>query len=361
MQINDKLQIFLITYNRLNKLKYTLDELLKSPVKDFDITVLDNASNDGTSELLDEYSTKFRNIRHIRHAVNIGGNANICRAFEMGAVCGKEYFWVLCDDDKYDFSSWSEVEQEIENKTDIICLSDYIFPASEQKNDPAYQFFQLTFVPAGIYRSDIIDGSVLINMYNSIYTMMQQCCPVARVINSKGKISVISKPVVFNGLHFKDAERDNSYNRGASPKKEQLKRCKYNHWIMGYSNILTLLNDNELAKRSFCAAIVYKDIYFTWDNFYYCLNSQFISKGHLNYFFEIFSMLTDDIKHDVFNFQNTNLEIELKNLGFDILFSSKAQKAVCEKLIKNVFSISNAPDGRHKLVRMFGLKLALKR
>ena len=99
------LQLFLITYNRKKKLQFTLDSLLNSPVAKYDITVLDNASTDGTSEMLDEYAEKHENIKHVRHNVNIGGNANICRAFEMAASCGKKYAWILCDDDRYDWSN----------------------------------------------------------------------------------------------------------------------------------------------------------------------------------------------------------------------------------------------------------------
>ena len=174
MNIRDKLQIYIITYNRIKKFKSTLDTILNSPVKSFDMTILDNASTDGTSELIEDYCQKYSNLKHIRHSHNIGGNANICRAFEMGASSGKEYFWVLCDDDKYDFSNWCEVEERIRANDDVICLCDYVFPSQDKKTYPSYQIFQLTFVPAGIYKTELITGDVLINMYDAILTMFQQ-------------------------------------------------------------------------------------------------------------------------------------------------------------------------------------------
>ena len=143
--IKDKLQIYLITYNRRNKLKNTLDVLLAedSPIRDFDITILNNASNDGSYELIEQYCVDYKNLKHIRHNINIGGNANICGAFEMGGSCDKEYFWVLCDDDKYDFSNWSEVEELIKEKKDIICLCDYVFNTEEEKKMWHIKFFNL--------------------------------------------------------------------------------------------------------------------------------------------------------------------------------------------------------------------------
>ena len=74
------------------------------------ITILDNASTDGTSDLIKEYFKKFPNIVHIRHNRNIGGNANIVRAFESAT---KEYLWILCDDDFYCWDYWNELEQAI--------------------------------------------------------------------------------------------------------------------------------------------------------------------------------------------------------------------------------------------------------
>ena len=200
--LKEKLQIYLITYNRKKQLENTFSQIFaeNSPIRDFDITILDNASTDGSSELIQEYAKQHSNINYIRHPYNIGGNANICRAFELSASCGKEYAWILCDDDYYDFSAWSEVEENIEKKKDIICLSDYVFPTKEDKENPAYQIFQLTFVPSILFRTSSITDSVLHNMYDNIYTMFQQLCLVIKVFNNGGSIQVLSKPIVHNGL-----------------------------------------------------------------------------------------------------------------------------------------------------------------
>ena len=82
--LKDTLEIILITYNRKPFLQNTFKQLLAetSPVKDLDITVLDNCSTDGTSDYLKELCSKHPNIKHVRHNRNIGGNANIARAIE---------------------------------------------------------------------------------------------------------------------------------------------------------------------------------------------------------------------------------------------------------------------------------------
>lgn len=362
--LKNKLQIFLITYNRQKKLKLTLESLLKSPVADFDITVLDNASTDGTSKLLDEYAQKHKNITHIRHKTNIGGNANICRAFEMGAASGKDYVWVLCDDDKYDFSNWSAVEQAIKQNADIVCLADYIYPDKDAKSDPAYQIFQLTFVPAGIYRTSLITDTVLINMYDSIYTMFSQSCITINAINNGANIVVLDKPIVFNGLHFEEKIdfEDVCYSRGSADKKQILARRRDTVWILGFCNIVSLVKDKELQKHCIEISIPYKDIYNSWNNFYNCIISSYLVPGKFNYFYEIYKSLPETKQSEI-------MKICRKDIGYvlhkDNIINGLHRRMLprfwYKKLIKNTFSIDVSLDGKYRILKLFGLTIKLHR
>ena len=340
MHLKNKLQIFLITYNRKKKLKDTLDAILdnKSPIRDFSITILDNASTDGTSEMIDDYCIKFNNLKHIRHNRNIGGNANICRAFEMGASCGKDYVWVLCDDDKYDFSNWHEVEQAIENRYDIICTADYILPKGK-KNNKAYQIFQLTFVPAGIYKVKNITQDVLINMYDAIYTMFQQSCLTINIINNKGKVHVLNNPIVFNGWQYDDRCDDVSYTRGQNG-KNILDRRKNTNWTLGFSNVITLLDDKNLQKECMEAAIPYKDIHATWNGFYNYMNDIYLTKNNINYFYEIFKSLPHKRKTEL-------IKLIMNNHS--------------KKIMQMIFSLRNSHDKSHKIITILGVKLKIRK
>ena len=81
MEIQKQLEIIIPTYNRKVHITHTLEQLTAadSPVKNCSITVLDNASTDGSSEVIESFAKKFANVTHIRHPKNIGGNANITR------------------------------------------------------------------------------------------------------------------------------------------------------------------------------------------------------------------------------------------------------------------------------------------
>ena len=108
--LKDKLEIILVTYNRKSYLQKTLEYLFEenSPVKNLQITILDNKSNDGSSELIDEYAKKYSNLIHIINNRNIGGNGNITKAF---TISKKDYVWVICDDDKFDCKQFENINK----------------------------------------------------------------------------------------------------------------------------------------------------------------------------------------------------------------------------------------------------------
>ena len=292
---SDNLAIFLITYNRKDYMRRTLDSLISkvSPFRDCDITVLDNASTDGSSELIDIYCQMKSNIHHIRHKVNIGGNGNITRGFELGATCDKEYFWVICDDDKFDFSNASELVEKMRDKKDVICVSDYCIQPDENYNASIEDaLIQLTFVPAGIYKKSLMDGDIFTNMNHSIYTMFPQLCAPIHAVNKYGEdsISVLSSPIVFNGLHCDDPCRDFSYVIGLDD-KELIKFHEDVSWILGFANAITLLKDKNLQKLVVEKAITNSETYGNLENFYFAMFNTYLHLDKFYRLFEIFRLL----------------------------------------------------------------------
>ena len=239
MSIKDKLDIFLITYNRKPYLQRTLDKILSddSPIRDFDITILDNHSTDGTTELIQEYTKRFRNLRHIVHPFTIDGSANFVRAVEL---VKKDYCWVLCDDDHFHFENWKDVEISVSQDFDIVCVANYAFYTPSQYNDPAWQLFQLAFVPAGIYKRSLVQNTIMA-MARSIYTLFPQCYLTLFAINNEKKIKVLTHPCVTVGLEPKDC----SYSR-APHNIMYPRRSLDSDWLWGYSLICYELNNKNL-------------------------------------------------------------------------------------------------------------------
>lgn len=235
MTLNDKLEIFLVTYNRRKDLKRTLDSLLaeSSPIRTLDVTILDNKSTDGTSELIKEYCAKYPNLKHIRHNRNIGGNANMAGAFENTT---REYIWILCDNDFYCWDSWEEVEQAIEEKADGIFVSTFNWPDV----DIAHAFVQATFIPGIIYKTSNIDDNVMDNIEYNISNQFPHSALFSKLVNENKNIKYVSKDIVIIGPN-----ESNAACRGNNREELHPIRRDFN-WYAGYATTLLFINDKNL-------------------------------------------------------------------------------------------------------------------
>ncbi len=122
MKIEDKLEIVIPTFNRCEKLGITFSYLLgeNSPVKNCDITILDNCSTDDTPNFVKKIAEKHPNVKYRRNARNVGIWGNLLRANE---IASREYFWVLGDNDTYNWKCFNEVHKGIEAGADVLVVT----------------------------------------------------------------------------------------------------------------------------------------------------------------------------------------------------------------------------------------------
>ncbi len=71
-----RLSIGLPVYNGQRFLAYTLENLLNQTFADFELVVADNASTDGTKDIVDAFSAHDKRIRYVRHNENRGAVFN---------------------------------------------------------------------------------------------------------------------------------------------------------------------------------------------------------------------------------------------------------------------------------------------
>lgn len=244
MSAKDKLQIILITFNREKFLSETLARLFcdTSPVKDFDITILDNHSTDGTSLLVKHYQSSHHNLQYICHNRNIGGNANIARAFE---IARREYLWVMCDDDEYDWSAWDEIENAIEENHKVICIADFNIP-NDKRKDTSYLIHQMTFLPSIIINTSLLTAEALRNIYDTAVFMFPHLVPIIMHINQGGEIFLSNRPIVHFGTH----QADSSFIRGYSASM-LFNRARTMSMIIGFVNLTSNLNNPKIARQCF--------------------------------------------------------------------------------------------------------------
>lgn len=236
MNLKQKLEIILITYNRKECLEKTLKQLLasKSPIKNLDITILDNKSTDGTTELIKNYLKKHSNIKHIIHNHNIGGNANIARALE---IAKKEYVWILADDDKYDFTHWKDIKIALNKSPDALVVANYINP----KKNTGRLVKQMTFVSGAIYKTANITDTVMMNAYYNISNMFPHLALVCHLLNEGKTIKIAKYPVVEMMYN----QYNSSYTRGALTGYPH-PYMKEMFWQLGYLNSLKMIKDRKL-------------------------------------------------------------------------------------------------------------------
>ncbi|MDY6069433.1 MAG: glycosyltransferase family A protein, partial [Opitutales bacterium] len=93
--MENKIEVFILTFNRVEFLKESLNSILAQTMKT-QITVVDNASDDGTCEYMSEMAERFDNVFYVRNEKNLGYNGNLQKAVSLAK---KPYVMLFHDDD----------------------------------------------------------------------------------------------------------------------------------------------------------------------------------------------------------------------------------------------------------------------
>jgi abequosyltransferase len=91
-----RLTICIPTFNRAEFLPATLDSIAAQWGEDLEIAIADNASTDGTSEIVDQYRERLGAVRYFRWDANQGADRNYLKAVELATG---DWCWLLGSDD----------------------------------------------------------------------------------------------------------------------------------------------------------------------------------------------------------------------------------------------------------------------
>lgn len=283
------LEIVIITYNRKREIIQTLESLMASysPVRCCPITILDNCSTDGASEICAEFAEKYENITHIRHPQNIGGNANICRAFE---IAKEEYIWCLSDDDGLDWSAWQEIEDA------MVAGYDGIFTTQtnlRRTKGLGSQIMECIFCPGCIYRRENITGNVLQGMYANIHNYVPHLTIAFAIIMNDGKFFIPKHEIVYQPPKFEDipeiATKNNTRGNDICYSPATVDKI----WEVGFINWLTLLDEKKRNLVYSDLAILYGSQY----NYIFFLIKNCIAKNcNKRNLFDIYLNISDEYR-----------------------------------------------------------------
>jgi glycosyltransferase involved in cell wall biosynthesis len=91
-----KISVGIPVYNGELTISRALDSLLSQTYKNFEIIISDNASNDKTSLICQDYANHDKRIRYIRQERNIGAARNF--RFVLDKASSDYFMWSACDD-----------------------------------------------------------------------------------------------------------------------------------------------------------------------------------------------------------------------------------------------------------------------
>ncbi|HEY1810205.1 MAG TPA: glycosyltransferase family 2 protein [Acidobacteriaceae bacterium] len=200
------------TWNRAPELAGLLEVLLGELRHEprVELVVSDNASTDGTAELLADYQGRGLEMRILRNEANIGADRNILQCFEQAR--GK-YVWIFSDDDLIERGSMGRVMRSLSGREyDLVGIRYYSFageyrdhrkyrPTSDQEysrtEDLAAQmhvFF--TFISGIIVNKERIEAEPHRPFASLVGTNLVQLGPYFLALNRHRRSLLIRDPII---------------------------------------------------------------------------------------------------------------------------------------------------------------------
>ena len=115
-----RLSVCIATYNRAEYIGETLESIIPQLTDEVEIVIVDGASTDNTSEVLDPYIEACEQIRYFRLPEKGGVDQDYCKAVEyaQGEMC-----WLFPDDDLIKPGAIKTVLQEAKNDYSLIVVN----------------------------------------------------------------------------------------------------------------------------------------------------------------------------------------------------------------------------------------------
>ena len=180
------LSILIPTYNRPVDLVRTLHALIPQCMSSgCRIHIIDNASPIPVEEIVNaNFGDHLEMIAIVRNAVNIGGNANICRCFEF---CDTEWMWLLGDDDLPEGNALEIIRNAISAAPASCCMLNFASNISEEQSTDSinnfeelsgnirqgFYFRNLLFISTSVYRMEPLRGHIA-HAYHFAYSCAPQ-------------------------------------------------------------------------------------------------------------------------------------------------------------------------------------------
>ncbi len=134
-----KISIIMPIYNPGIYFREALEGILNQTYSDFELICIDDASNDGTSDLIEEFQKRDRRIKVYVHSINKG--AAISRNEGISLACG-EYIFFVDADDVFETDLLEKMICVAEkNKADLVCINYNIFQDGQEYGERKSDYY----------------------------------------------------------------------------------------------------------------------------------------------------------------------------------------------------------------------------
>lgn len=208
----DLLSICIPTYNNCERLHEVLRSILYYNLRKAKIIVFDNASDDGTEEMMQQFEN-VEEVIYLRNDENLGFDGNMLRVIEEGKKYSLYSLWLGSDDVPYE-SFYQDIYEILEkNRPDLVLLNCFFYPTTQRfrylgedyiESDLNNSVRELMMTPFGliVVKNSLLDSASAKRYYGTIH--LYQGALVDMLIGAdekKGSVNVYfaAKPYIYWG------------------------------------------------------------------------------------------------------------------------------------------------------------------
>ncbi|TFZ67414.1 glycosyltransferase family 2 protein [Hymenobacter sp. UV11] len=259
------LGIYVITYNRAENLRQTLNYIDNSRLRDFPITVLNNCSDDNTVAVAESFIGQLPDFKVISNKYNIGLGANFLKTFDLGDY---RYTWVLCDDDFISPSDMDDVLQVIQKgEVDLIHVGAHaqkVWPfggctlTPKQLLDKGYPYFKFSsFIPCNIFKTESFINYSMAKAYGNIVNAYPHMPFLFNMYEQDVELYICKNPLVIANPSNSGYSLETWYNWWMKTcellsNKEDVRQAYLDQWqSICESNVEDAFRNFSRAKKEF--------------------------------------------------------------------------------------------------------------
>jgi len=355
-----KVSVIIPVYNVEKYIERNLESLLNQTLDDIEIIYINDCSTDESLSILKRYEEKYENITVIDLEKNSG--AAVARNKGLDVAKG-EYIGFVDPDDDVDLNYYEELykKAKAENADIVKCKRKNINldgqitynNINDVIKEKGKYYFTYEWTTA-IYKSSLI--------FDNNIRFPEECIKAQDIVFLNRVICVSNKVSLIDNVYY------NYYKRQGSLNSSKISLPKIKSAILAHKLILDNYNKSDLYETN-------KSLYF--DLYLRMYNSLLDNVPFQNDEKEAKILCAKAIIENFYNCKDMELfkqNYPLKNIfkfieekdvnGLaEVLYKNQSMKKLSiygEPLIDKVFSIKESHDKKHKILKIFGIKMTLK-